>query len=74
MYKTAAARSAVPVMALKIHTYYMLGPGVHILSHEFLILCRARQHAKSVSWLRRTEYISTEYARPHGSGEGAETK
>ena len=36
--------------------------------------CRARQHAKNVSWLRRTEYISTEYARPHGSGDGAETK
>lgn len=35
---------------------------------------RARQHAKNVSWLRRTEYISTEYSRPHSSTEGAETK
>ena len=35
---------------------------------------RARQHAKNVSWLRRTEYISTEYARPHSSMEGAENK
>ena len=35
---------------------------------------RARQHAKNVSWLRRTEYISTEFARSHGSSESAETK
>ncbi|XP_065883601.1 RNA polymerase II-associated factor 1 homolog [Dysidea avara] len=35
---------------------------------------RARQHAKSVSWLRRTEYISTEYNRSHTTGEGVETK
>eukprot|EP00731_Ephydatia_muelleri_P028172 Em0019g1045a len=35
---------------------------------------RARQHAKNVSWLRRTEYISTEYSRPHASNESAETK
>ena len=35
---------------------------------------RARQHAKNVSWLRRTEYISTEFTRSHTSGESAETK
>lgn len=35
---------------------------------------RAQQHAKSVSWLRRTEYISTEYNRSHAIAEGAETK
>lgn len=35
---------------------------------------RARQHAKNVSWLRRTEYISTEFARPHGPGDSAENK
>ncbi|XP_064404030.1 RNA polymerase II-associated factor 1 homolog [Halichondria panicea] len=35
---------------------------------------RAKQHAKSVSWLRRTEYISTEFARPHSAADGAETK
>ena len=34
----------------------------------------AQQHAKSVSWLRRTEYISTEYNRSHAVAEGAETK
>ena len=36
--------------------------------------CSAQQHAKSVSWLRRTEYISTEYNRLHAVAEGAETK
>jgi RNA polymerase II-associated factor 1 len=35
---------------------------------------RAKQHARNVSWLRRTEYISTEYSRPHSSMEGAENK
>jgi RNA polymerase II-associated factor 1 len=35
---------------------------------------RARQHAKNVSWLRRTEYISSELTRSHMSGESAETK
>ena len=57
---------------MKVHVplYYL----VLILVIQVIILRRARQHAKNVSWLRRTEYISTEYARPHGSGEGAETK
>lgn len=39
-----------------------------------IIVYRARQHAKNVSWLRRTEYISTEFTRSHTSGESAETK
>ena len=45
-------------------------PPTHSLTHPL----RAKQHAKSVSWLRKTEYISTEFARPHSSGDGAETK
>lgn len=35
---------------------------------------RARQHAKNVSWLRRTEYISSELTKTHTSGESVETK
>ncbi|XP_077996878.1 RNA polymerase II-associated factor 1 homolog isoform X2 [Glandiceps talaboti] len=35
---------------------------------------RSRQHAKTVSWLRKTEYISTEYNRFTHSSEKAETK
>ncbi|XP_011402726.1 PREDICTED: RNA polymerase II-associated factor 1 homolog [Amphimedon queenslandica] len=35
---------------------------------------RARQHARNVSWLRRTEYISSELTRSHTVGETAETK
>ncbi len=35
---------------------------------------RARQHAKNVSWLRRTEYISSELTRSHTSGESMESK
>ncbi|XP_078675257.1 RNA polymerase II-associated factor 1 homolog [Branchiostoma floridae x Branchiostoma belcheri] len=35
---------------------------------------RSRHHAKNVSWLRRTEYISTEYNRFTPSSEKAETK
>ncbi|XP_070576848.1 RNA polymerase II-associated factor 1 homolog [Ptychodera flava] len=35
---------------------------------------RSRRHAKSVSWLRKTEYISTEYNRFTHSSEKAETK
>ncbi|XP_065833268.1 RNA polymerase II-associated factor 1 homolog isoform X2 [Oscarella lobularis] len=35
---------------------------------------RSRQHAKSVSWLRKTEYISTEYNRFQTSNETPETK
>jgi RNA polymerase II-associated factor 1 len=35
---------------------------------------RSRQHAKNVSWLRKTEYISTEYNRFQTSSENLETK
>lgn len=35
---------------------------------------RQRQHAKTVSWLRKTEYISTEYNRFQTSNEMVETK
>lgn len=35
---------------------------------------RSRQHNKSVSWLRKTEYISTEYNRFQTSNEQMETK
>ena len=35
---------------------------------------RSRQHAKNVSWLRKTEYISTEYNRFQTSSENPETK
>lgn len=35
---------------------------------------RHRQHTKTVSWLRKTEYISTEYNRFQTSNEMAETK
>jgi len=35
---------------------------------------RQRQHAKTVSWLRKTEYISTEYNRFQQSSDMAETK
>ncbi|GAB6021719.1 RNA polymerase-associated factor [Chamberlinius hualienensis] len=35
---------------------------------------RSRHHAKSVSWLRRTEYISTELTRFQASSEKNETK
>lgn len=35
---------------------------------------RHRQHAKTVSWLRKTEYISTEYNRFQTSNEMVETK
>jgi len=35
---------------------------------------RHKQHTKTVSWLRKTEYISTEYNRFQTSNEMAETK
>ncbi|CAB3980556.1 RNA polymerase II-associated factor 1 homolog [Paramuricea clavata] len=35
---------------------------------------RSRQHNKTVSWLRKTEYISTEYNRFQTSNEQMETK
>lgn len=35
---------------------------------------RARQHNKHVSWLRKTEYISSEYNRFTSSGENVETR
>ncbi|EDO42996.1 predicted protein, partial [Nematostella vectensis] len=35
---------------------------------------RTRHHNKNVSWLRKTEYISTEYNRAQTSNEMAETK
>jgi RNA polymerase II-associated factor 1 len=34
---------------------------------------RAIQHAKRVSWLRKTEYIASEYNRTHATSEMAET-
>ena len=36
--------------------------------------CRSRHHNKSVSWLRKTEYISTEYNRFQQSATQAESK
>lgn len=41
---------------------------------KILFLFRHRQHTKTVSWLRKTEYISTEYNRFQTSNEMAETK
>ncbi|XP_041467832.1 RNA polymerase II-associated factor 1 homolog [Lytechinus variegatus] len=35
---------------------------------------RSRQHSKSVSWLRKTEYISSEYNRSQHSKDKVETK
>lgn len=52
-------------------TYTVLSKKLH---HMTSCNHSAQQHAKSVSWLRRTEYISTEYNRSHAIVEGAETK
>ena len=39
-----------------------------------LSLFSSRQHNKTVSWLRKTEYISTEYNRFQTSNDQMETK
>lgn len=45
-----------------------------VSTNSFPILYRTRHHNKNVSWLRKTEYISTEYNRALTSNEMAETK
>ena len=46
------------------------------LSYFFLLslMYRTAHHNRNVSWLRRTEYISTEYNRSRTSNEMVETK
>ena len=48
-----------------------LVPGV--IDHLSSLSTRAMQHAKKVSWLRKTEYIASEYNRTHTSNDMAES-
>jgi len=47
-------------MILRYYTILILQAVMHMV---FLMLFRSRHHNKNVSWLRKTEYISTEYNR-----------
>ena len=40
----------------------------------FVLVCRSRHHSKNVSWLRKTEYISTEYNRFKQHSDKAESR
>lgn len=62
------------IFQLIICIFVFIDPTFLLVFFFLFFFYRARQHAKNVSWLRRTEYISTEFARSHGSSESAETK
>lgn len=41
---------------------------------KLIMLCRSQQHNKIVPWMRKTEYISSEFNRLGTSNERQETK